>query len=311
MKDNPSLVHRLEYALLRTVVFAAGLLPLRTALAAGALFGRLAWSLFRVRRGTAMINLRQAFPERDAGELRRIGLCSYMNNGRFMMEFARQDRMNVSCLERHVSFPSPERLRAVRELKGALTVTGHFGNWELLGIALAHALGDMAFLVGRQSNSLVDGYINRMRSVHGIELYNRRTAVKGVLRSVKRGGYVCWLSDQDAGDSGIVVDFFGFPASTPRGAAAFSVKLGVPVVPAFMVRNGRGPDHALVLGEPVTPVSGIPREEAERLVTEGYTGQLERMVKERPELYWWSHRRWKSTGLYTAAGAGNREGQKI
>lgn len=298
-RGSPTPAHRFEYALLRSVVFLAGLLPLRMALRAGAFLGWTAWTVFGIRKRIVLRNLRQAFPKMSEGERRNTGRDSYMNSGRFMMEFARQQRMGKDYVIRHVEVEDPGRLKALEELDGALLITGHFGNWELFGVTCRYILKDVSFLVGRQSNSLVDRYINRLRSMHGIELYGRRTAVKGVLSSIRRGGYVCWLSDQDAGDSGLVVDFFEYPASTPRGAAAFSVKLGVPVVPAVLVRKGSGPDHTLVLGEPVHPDPDLAGEEAERRITEEYTSGLEDMIRRRPDLYWWAHRRWKSTGLYS------------
>ncbi len=297
-----TLLHRIEYALIRTVIFFAGLLPVRCALALGACLGWISWSVLGVRKKIVMMNLLQAFPDKPLRELDRIGLHSYMNSGRFMLEFARQDRMGEDYIAKHVIVDDPETLDALKALSGAIIITGHFGNWELFGVVCRYKLGDVAFLVGRQSNGLVDAYINRMRSIHGIELYNRRSAVKGVLKSMKRAGYVCWLSDQDAGDSGVIIDFFGYPASTPRGAAAFSVKLGVPVVPAVLVREGKGPDHRLVIGKPVYPDRNLSPEEAEKEVTQKYTTQLERMIIRNPELYWWAHRRWKTTGMY-----GNRK----
>jgi Kdo2-lipid IVA lauroyltransferase/acyltransferase len=276
------------------------MLPLKAALKTGAALGWIAWKLLGIRKDVSLRNLAQAFPSADSRSIREMGLRSYMNAGRFMMEFARQAGMNEEYVETHVTVRNDGRLRELNKLDGALLITGHFGNWELFGITCRYMLGDVAFLVGRQSNPLVDDFINRMRSVHGIELYNRRSAVKGVLRSMRRGGYVCWLSDQDAGLSGITVDFFGYPASTPRGAAAFSVKLGVPVVPAVLVRKGNGPDHELVIGEAVRPNGDVTVEEAEIEVTQAYTRQLEDLIRERPDLYWWAHRRWKTTGFYSA-----------
>lgn len=293
-----TLLHRIEYAVVRTMIFFAGLLPLRCALSLGAFLGWAAWSIFGIRKKIVMMNLRQAFPDRTMRERGRIGLHSYMNSGRFMLEFARQERMGEDYIGKHITVEDSAALDSLKGLNGAIIITGHFGNWELFGIVNRYKLGDVAFLVGRQSNKLVDGYINGMRSIHGIELYNRKSAVKGVLKSMRRGGYVCWLSDQDAGDSGVVVEFFGHPASTPRGAAAFSVKLGVPVVPALLVRKGKGPDHRLVIGKPVYPDRSLSQEEAEKEVTQNYTSQLENMISRYPELYWWAHRRWKTTGLY-------------
>lgn len=295
---RPTTLHRIEYAVLRTVIFFAELLPVRCALALGAFLGWTAWSVFGIRKKIVLQNLRQAFPNRTGGELDRIGLHSYMHSGRFMMEFARQDRMDADYVAKHVTVENPEALDVLKAIDGAILITGHFGNWELYGIVNKYVLGDVSFLVGRQSNSLVDEHINRSRSVHGIELYNKRSAVRGVLKSMKRGGYVCWLSDQDAGNSGVVVDFFGYPASTPRGAAAFSVKLGVPVVPSALFREGKSPNHILEIGEPIYPDSSLSPEEAEADVTQKYTKVFEDMISRNPELYWWSHRRWKTTGMY-------------
>ncbi len=298
-EKKPTLLHRIEYGLSRIVIFFAGLLPIRCALAFGACLGWTAWSILGIRKKIVLQNLHQAFPEMNKRDRWRIGLHSYMNSGRFMMEFARQNRMGEDYISKHVTVQNPEALDALKSIEGAILITGHFGNWELFGIVNRYKLGDVSFLVGRQSNSLVDAYINGMRSIHGIKLYNRKSAVKGILKSMKRGGYVCWLSDQDAGKAGVVIDFFGFPASTPRGAAAFSVKLGVPVVPSVLIRKGKGPDHILVIGEPVYPDRNLKQEEAEREVTQNYTRQFENMIRKNPELYWWAHRRWKTTGMYT------------
>ena len=296
--ERPSFCHRIEYVLVRIAVFMIGLLPIRCALSLGAFMGWFTWKVLRIRKKIVLVNLGHAFPEKSLEELNKIALLSYKNSGRFMIEYARQWKMDQSYIEKHVRIDNPEALESLRNEKGAIIITGHFGNWELFGIANRYLLGDVAFLVGRQSNSLVDGFINHMRSMHGIELYNRRAAVKGVLSSMKRGGYVCWLSDQDAGDSGIIVDFFNYPASTPRGAAAFSAKLGVPVVLAVLLRIGKSPDHRLVISEPIRPEGDIPREEAEKQITQQYTLELEKLIRETPELYWWAHRRWKTTGLY-------------
>ena len=295
---RPSFSHWIEYVFVRITVFMVGLPPIRCALSLGAFMGWFAWKVLRIRKKIVLVNLGLAFPEKPPEELDRIALQSYRNSGRFMIEYARQWKMDQSYIEKHIRIDNPEALESLRDEKGAIIITGHFGNWELFGIANKYLLGDVAFLVGRQSNSLVDGFINHMRSMHGIELYNRRAAVKGVLSSMKRGGYVCWLSDQDAGESGIVVNFFNYPASTPRGAAAFSTKLGVPVVLAVLIRIGKGPDHRLVIKEPIRPDGDISREEAEKRITQQYTLELERLIIENPELYWWAHRRWKTSGLY-------------
>ena len=181
-----------------------------------------------------------------------------------------------------------------------------FGNWELTGVTAKHKFGDVAFLVGEQHNSLVDEYINELRASQDIQLYTRDAALRGVVESIRRKGMVCWLSDQDAGKNGLVVDFFGFPASTPRGAAAFSVKLGAPIWCIFLERTG-GPRHRFRSSGLLYPAEDLSGSEAETELTQRYTGVLEEMVREAPEQYWWAHRRWKTTGLYRSREQGKAQ----
>jgi len=300
-RETPRPSHRAEYLLLRASLFAAGILPLRFALLLGGCMGWTAWRVLRIRRKVVLRNLALAFPDMDPRGADRIACRSYASSGRFMMEFARQRRMDAGYVERHVTVDDPAMLEELHRTGGAIVVTGHFGNWELFGLTLRHLLGDVSFLVGRQSNGLVNDFINRLRSFHGIALYDRRTAVRGVVDAIRRKGFVCWLSDQDAGRSGSVVDFFGHPASTPRGAATFAVRLGAPVVVGGLARTGNGPDHRLFLSPPIRPRADLGGDEAETDVTRRYTLEIESLARRHPDQYWWAHRRWKSTGVYAGS----------
>lgn len=296
---RPAFRHVLEYAALRTVVFTIGLLPLRLALLEGAAAGYAAWFL-GIRRRVAMTNLELAFPSLAKRERARIGARSYANFGRFTVEFARQQRFGPGYLDRYMRVENPGYMeRLARE--GGIGLTFHFGNWEILGCLQSRAGGRVHLLVGRQHNPLVDGFINRLRSVNGVGLIARDGAMRSIFRIIREGGTVCWLSDQDAGRNGILVDFFGKPASTPRGAASFALRLGCPVYPIFMVRE-HGPYQTAVYTEPIMPRTDIPAEQAEIELTQIYTRRLEEIVRRRPDLYWWPHRRWKTTGLYAPKG---------
>jgi Kdo2-lipid IVA lauroyltransferase/acyltransferase len=290
-----SLKHIVEYAALRTVVSCVNVLPLRLALLWGASLGYAAWFL-RIRRGVVMTNLRQAFPDADDRWRARTGARSYANFGRFTIEFARQDRLDDRYFSDSVMTEDRAGLPA-RLTPGGIALTFHFGNWELLGVFLHVAGVPTSFLVGEQHNPQVDRLVNRLRSSRGIRLITRDGAMREAFRAIRSGGVVCWLSDQDAGRNGVIVDFMGRPASTPRGAAAIALKLGCPIYPMFMVREG-GRRHRFIVTEPIIPDSSLPSGQAERELTQKYTTRLEEMVRLRPDLYWWAHRRWKTTGLY-------------
>jgi len=286
--------HRIEYLFTRIAAFTVQILPLHCALAYGAVLGWTAWVL-GIRRREARINIGIAFPELGGDQVDRIGLASYMNSGRFMVEFIRQGRMGKAYFDRYITVEKTEALHKLLDNQGGvMSLSGHFGNWEYFG-ATHHMLGkETAFLVGEQHNSLVDNYINSLRSALGITLLTRDASMRGVIGVARNGGVVSWLSDQDAGRNGLVVNYFGLPASTPRGAAAFSVKLNMPIAIGGMVRM-KGPRQKFVLTAFLTPDHSLSREEAELDITQRYTTALEELVRENPEQYWWAHRRWKST----------------
>ncbi len=286
--------HKIEYFLTRISGFFLSIIPIRCALAGGAFLGRTAWFL-GVRKRVSRINISTAFPDKTSREVNRIGSAAYANNGRFMVEFIRQERMGIKYFEKYITVEKTEALNKMLEYeKGIIALTFHFGNWEYYGVSNEFLNKDISFLVGKQRNSLIDGYINKLRSSHGAKLLTRDVSMRGIIGISRKGGLVCWLSDQSAGKNGLVVDFFGHPASTPRGAAAFSVKLNMPITCGFMVRE-KGPYQRFVVKEFLLPNKDLPKHEAEIELTQRYTKVLEDMIIEHPDLYWWSHRRWKKT----------------
>lgn len=298
MSRKVTLSHKIEYALTRFTGFFLSVIPLKCALAGGALLGRIAWFL-GVRRRVSRINISTAFPEKTPKEVDRTGSASYANSGRFMVEFIRQGRMGRKYFEKYITVEKTDALeKTLKHTTGIIGLTFHFGNWEYYGASNVFLDKDISFLVGRQRNSLVDAYINSLRSSLGPKLLTRDVSMRGIIRIARQGGIVCWLSDQSAGKNGLIVDFFGHPASTPRGAAAFSVKLNMPITCGFMIRE-KGPYQRFVVKEFLMPNRDLPKHEAEIELTQRYTKVLEEMIKEHPELYWWSHRRWKrTTDLY-------------
>jgi KDO2-lipid IV(A) lauroyltransferase len=294
MKRKVTLSHRLEYAFTRSAGFLMNIFPLGAAIGFGALLGSMAWTL-GVRRKVSLINISAAFPEKSLKEVNLIGRRSYANNGRFMAEFIRQARMGKKYFNRYITVDNTSALEKLQNCQSGVIGLGfHFGNWEYNGAAHVFLGKETTFLVGEQHNSLVDGYINSLRSALGPGLLTRDASMRGVIEISRKGGVVCWLSDQDAGRNGLVVSFFGKPASTPRGAAAFSVKLKMPIVCAAMIRE-KGPRQVFSVRAFLTPNEELPRHEAELDLTQRYTKVLEELIREHPDQYWWSHRRWKTT----------------
>jgi KDO2-lipid IV(A) lauroyltransferase len=286
--------HRLEYAAVRAVQALVCALPAGAARELGAGLGSLAYSL-GIRRGVVREHLSRIFGgERTEAELAGIALESYRNFGRTAFEYARFPRLTPGKIKETVSLEGAEHLdRALALGRGSILVAGHFGNWELAA-TLATMGYPLTFLVGEQHNMLVDGLMNRLRARFGVELVPLTGSLMGVLRALRRNRIVAMLSDQDAGRSGIFVDFLGLSASTPYGPGRIAARTGAPLLPGNAVRRPGG-RHTLVICPPVPPPSAnASPDEAARHYTQAYTDALETFVREHPDQYFWMHRRWKT-----------------
>lgn len=287
--------HRLELLGVKFLILLPSVFPLKLAVKLGGILGVIAFDIVRIRRDVSLDNLKRAFGDRYShAEMVRIARQSYVNFAKSMIEFASLGKLSKSNLDRLVSFEGLEIVdECLKRGKGIMAVTGHFGSWELMGAAVAARGYNVDFLVGEQSNTLVDNLINELRRSAGIGTISRGIAAKGIFKSLKNNKIVALLSDQDARSAGIFVDFFGTPASTFQGAAQFSYRSGAPIVCCFIVRN---PDetHRVKFLPPIEPRLEEDRdEEIERLTAE-HTKVLEKFVSLYPDHYFWPHRRWKT-----------------
>jgi len=268
------------------------------------LLGCVAFDIVRIRRRVTLDNLAASFGGRfTEAERRGIGRRSYVNFAKSMVEFASLDRLDEARLRALVRIEGREHLEAaLGRGRGVVAVTGHFGSWELLGAAIVAHGYPVDFLVGEQSNRLVDGMMNDLRRSAGIGIIARGVAARGVFSSLKRNRIVALLSDQDARRAGIFVDFLGRPASTFQGAAQFALRMRSPIVCCFIVRQ---PDesHVAHFLPSIDVDTEAERESEVRRLTEEHTKALGVWAERHPDHYFWAHRRWKTGPPETALGA--------
>ncbi len=262
-----------------------GLTP-ESGLRIGEALGDLLWQLDFKGRKIALRNLRSSFPDRSSREIRRIARLCYRNIGMNIAEFGRFSNLTRSELMRMVRFEGRENLdRALSLGKGVLLLTAHFGNWELLGAALAaHGYRVNAIVRNLRVKSL-DRIVNGLRSAAGFRPLSRERGLKSALSSLKRNQILALLADIDTRSEGVFVDFFGRPAYTPVGPVLISMKTGAPIVPAFIAREGKG--HRIFIEEPIR-LTGDVRSDTQRL-----TEVVEGFIRRYPHQWIWMHRRWR------------------
>lgn len=285
-----------EYALLRSVIGVTGLVPAAAGRRIGAALGDLVFDVTRLRRSVVEDNLATTLGQfADARSLSRLAREVYRQLGTTLIEYGRVRRMTRERIESLVTVRGFDHLIASHEAgHGTILLTGHFGNWELLGAVVALRGHPVRFVAKPQRNPLVDRFLQRTRShlATGVVLTGG-PGVREILRTLRRNELIGMLADQDAGPGGLFLDVLGRTASVQTGPALFAVRSGAPILPCYIVRRDDG-RHDVTFEEAITADPAAPeKEEIERL-TRAYTASLERRIMRHPANWYWVHRRWKT-----------------
>ncbi len=287
--------HKVEYWITYLLGMILRIFPYRLALSFGSFLGFLAFDVFRVRRKVTLINLKNSLGDKNIKELRKIGRRAYKNIGKSLVEYTLLPSLNKEKISKLVEFEGTENFdEALKRGKGAIIVAGHFGSWELMGAATCQRGYPVDFLVGEQHNILVDNLMNDYRKSMGIGIIKMGAGAKGIIKALKNNRFVAMLSDQDAGNDGTVVGFFNRPASTPKGPAAFALKMNAPIIMGFIIRENKNRQR-IVIEKPILIQRSKNKEDDIQNLTQAYTSVLEEYIRKYPDHWFWPHRRWKST----------------
>lgn len=286
--------HFLEYILLYLFFWGINLLPWRVALWVGKKLGDLAFFL-RLRKKTALKNLSRRL-KKEGKEARKLLREVYQNFGEGMVEWLRFPGIKKTFVEKHIQFENLHLLdKALEEKRGIFMVSLHLGNWELLGAALALKNYPLHFIVGKQKNKWVDGFMNRLRKKMGIKIIPMNFALRQAYRALLRGEIVCMLADQDVSRRGIFVPFLGKYASTTRIPGVLSLRTRASIIPCALIRE-KGFRYRALIGESIRAQKiQRGREEEIKNLTLRFTKVFEDYVRTYPEQWFWMHKRWLHT----------------
>jgi KDO2-lipid IV(A) lauroyltransferase len=295
-KERSKGVDYLVYLAVRVVVCVLQMLSYEAAVRLAGLLAWLAYAVDRRHRRVAADNLQKAFPAlRDGRERDRLVRAVYRHFCALLMVIIHLPRkMRPSTWKGHVDVPGGRRLVDLM-LSGRplLFVTGHFGNWELGGYVVG-MFGFTTHAIARPlDNPYLDAFLRTFRERTGQRILAKQgdfERMQGVLDS---GGVLATLADQDAGQRGLFVDFFGRPASTHKAVALLALEYGVTMAVVGVPRVGEPMRYRLELEDVIDPGEYAGRPDAVRAITQRFTSALERLVARHPEQYFWLHRRWK------------------
>ncbi len=269
-------------------------LPLPVAQAVGSFCGYAAYGVLHRYRGLIWEHLSLAFGPSLSRKVRyRISRAVSANVGRMVMEWFVFDRLSPQQLQRLVDIQGLAHLtQALEKGRGAIVLSGHFGNWELMPMVAA-ALGFQGGVLARPlRRAEYERFLWLLRTRKGVTTIDRGS-LKEIARLLQNNQIVGMMPDQDVDSlEGVFVDFLGQSTYTPVGPAALSLMTGASIVPCFITRIGRR--FRMVIEEPLAvPRSGDRAQDVVNL-TQAWSRVVESYIRCYPDHWMWMHRRWKT-----------------
>ncbi|MBF0495068.1 MAG: lysophospholipid acyltransferase family protein [Deltaproteobacteria bacterium] len=261
----------------------------------GRALGSLAWRMDKKHRKITLDNITASFSELSPGAARELGRRCFQNMSRVFFEVLALPWMTKSELMARIDFQDPENVtRALALGKGGFVLTAHFGDWEVLSLALAASGWPGEVIVRPLDFKPLDRFIDQLRTMNGHVTLNKNRSARGILAALHRKRLIGVLLDQNVTwQEGVFVDYFGRRACTNKGLALLALKTGSPVIPIFIVRQGD--NRFRMICHPAVELirTGDNTKDIEEN-TALFTKIIENMVRQYPDHWFWMHQRWKS-----------------
>ena len=282
--------------MVRALVFISWIVPRRAWVKFFGLLGRLSFFVARKSRRRAFENLSMAFGnEKSEKEIFKLSRKVYemlgKNGGEVLRGFAINSQEALDKIRRVNGIEHFEA--AHKPGKGVLLLTAHLGAFEFVATELATRGYNPLIVVKRLKDARLNDLLLQQRNRAGAQVVPRGEDTIRLIRSLKSGGTVIILIDQDTKVKSRFVNFFGTPCATPIGATVLALRTGAAVVPMF-IHLCEDYMHEINCYPSVTmEVTGD--EERDLIVnTQKLSDVVEKEVRRYPEQWVWMHQRWKT-----------------
>jgi KDO2-lipid IV(A) lauroyltransferase len=292
------------YVAVRTLTLGARVMPRRMGLAVFSFLGRGAFAFYRRDRERTIRNLARAFPDSDPMIVKALAKGCFAAIARNAYDALRLVHLSKDQVCSLCTVEGEEHLwNACHSGHGVIALTGHIGCWELLAAYFSGKGYKVSVVYRDLRDKRLDSLLVRMRRRHGIASIPRGASAVSAFRVLRRGEILAMLIDQDIDVDGLFVPFFGVPAHTPRGAAAFSLRSGAPIVPLAIHMQPDGSHHITVLREVEPPPADLAEGERIDELTRRCAAAVERLIRIYPQQWVWFHDRWRKWDDEPNAGA--------
>lgn len=286
-----------QYISLKTLVAVIRLIPLHIGVLVLKSLAYLFYLFDKKQRKIAYENLRNAYGDELSDiQMRKIIRSNYLHFALVWLDFVKLPRIvNTSNWQNYFQVEGLEFARkALKEGKGIIFVTGHVGNWEVLGCAFDFFFHPLHSIAKHLKNPFVDRFLTRLREEGRQKIIFTEDASREIIRVLRNNKLLGILVDQNARENNIFVDFFGQKAATTRSVATISLKMGAPIIMIFLRRTDKKYKFKITLSKPIQIERTGNLEKDILSLTQRYTTIIESRIREHPHEWLWMQRRWKT-----------------
>ncbi len=256
----------------------------------------LAYLIDKRHRKIAFTNLDFAFENSLSKEEKtKIVKRCYKNLVYNLADFVKNQGINKEELKQKVKVKNEHYVKeAEKSGKKIIFITAHYGNWELTGLYTGAFYGPIT-TVGRVLDSKVmNEILKKNREQFDIKIVDKMGAMKTLIKDIKSGRRLGLLVDQNtASNEGELIEFFGKEARHTPAAAIIARKFDALIIPVFITTNDFK-KYTLTFYKPIeTPKTQNAKEDILKSVQE-QAKITEKVIREKPEEWFWFHRRWKN-----------------
>ena len=245
------------------------------------------------RRKVVETNLRNAFPEKTEIELKHIEKNFYKHLADLFIETFKLTHMSKAHLMKRCTVSNPEIMdRLLDEKRDTIAVLGHYNNWEWLVIIPGFTKYKVTDSYKPLQNKFFDRFINKLRTQYGLNLVPMSFIIRDIINNRKNNinSLSVFMTDQTPIKSEIKYWTTFLNQDTPiyLGAEKIASRYDMAVVFFNLQKIKRG-YYNLNIELLFEHTAGLP----DHLITETHVKRLEEIIREKPEYWIWSHRRWK------------------
>jgi KDO2-lipid IV(A) lauroyltransferase len=276
------------------ILFPASKLPLGILYLVADFLFLLFRTVWPYRKSVIETNLKNSFPEKSAAEIKKIRNQFYRHLADLFVEGNRNFGISAKELKSRITVGNPELMQELLDKKrNILLVGGHYGNWEWVITSQALLFEQHAIGLGKPlTNSYFDSKINALRGRFGMDIVHAKNYKEFISKPYEKGFAMLTLSDQAPGDSlrSYWMNFLNQLTPVLYGAEQMAHEYDLSVV-FFSLKKVKRGHYTMHLELICESPKGLPY----GAITEKHTQLLEAQIKEQPEFWLWSHKRWKRT----------------